>query len=73
MIEKRTLADSVLHECCESNVNVMLFLMNGVPLRGRILKYDDSAVAMRCEGKTQVVFRNMVSTVVPENIIPCLQ
>ena len=53
--------DSVLRERSE----VLVYLINGIKLRGRIKRYDRFTLVLESEGQEQLIFKHAVSTVGP--------
>jgi len=53
--------DSVRRERSE----VLVYLINGIKLRGRIKRYDRFTLVLESEGQEQLIFKHAVSTVGP--------
>ena len=65
MTETTNLQEAILNECCRDKVPVTLFLMNGFQLRGIITGYDSSVVVLVSDGKQMMIYKHVISTVVP--------
>jgi len=65
-----SLQDSYLNTLRREKVPVVAYLMNGVPIKGRILSFDNFVVLFEAEGKQQLVFKHAISTIQPSRPIP---
>lgn len=66
MVENQKLQDQILNECRREKVLVELFMMNGFRMNGCIMAFDDDVVVIWSEGKQRMVYKNAISTIVPE-------
>lgn len=55
--------DTYLQELVDNQEKVLLYLMNGFQLRGKILGVGQEAILFYCEGMEQLIFKHAVSTV----------
>lgn len=62
---QRILQDVFLSRLRESEVQVTMFLINGVMLQGRIAAYDLFAVLLERDGMVQMAYKHAVSTIQP--------
>lgn len=60
---KNGIQDQVLNTLRKQKVDVMVYLTNGVPLRGRIVSFDNFTVILESEGKHSLVYKHAMSTV----------
>lgn len=60
--------DDYLEDVKKNETNVVLYLMNGFQLRGKITAFDDCSVVVDTDGKRQLVYKHAISTVAP--VIP---
>lgn len=65
-----SLQDNYLNTLRREKVPVVAYLMNGVPIKGRILSFDNFVVLFEAEGKQQLVFKHAISTIQPSRPIP---
>ena len=63
--KKRLLQDIFLSRVRDSNVQVTMFLVNGVMLQGRIASYDLFCMMLEREGFVQLAYKHAVSTIQP--------
>ena len=62
---QRLLQDVFLSRVSESEVEVTMFLVNGVMLQGRIAAYDLFCVLLERDGFVQLAYKHAVSTIQP--------
>lgn len=63
-----TLAEKFLRALQEQEVQVSIFLVNGIKLHGVINHYDEHTIFLK-GNVTQMIFKHSVSTVVPSKAI----
>ncbi len=63
--KQRLLQDVFLSRVAESNVEVTMFLVNGVMLQGRIASYDLFCMLLERDGFVQLAYKHAVSTIQP--------
>lgn len=66
MVEMKKLLDAALFECKKNKIMVDVFLMNGFKMAGCVMDYDDDIVALWCDGKQKIIYKQAISTIVPE-------
>ena len=65
MSEAMNLQEAILKECRREHVPVTLFLMNGFQLRGIITGFDSFVVVLVSDGKQQMIYKHVISTLAP--------
>jgi len=63
--KQRMLQDIFLSRVREAEVQVTMFLVNGVMLQGRIAAYDQFCMMLEREGYVQLAYKHAVSTIQP--------
>ena len=63
--KQRQLQDVFLGRVSESEVQVTMFLVNGVMLQGRIAAYDLFCTLLERDGYVQLAYKHAVSTIQP--------
>jgi host factor-I protein len=53
-------------------VPVAIYLLNGAQLRGCIKGFDNFTLVLESEGKSQLIYKHAVASVVPQRPIPDL-
>ena len=61
--------DMYLNRLRREKVPVTVYLMNGVPLKGKILSFDSFVVLFDVDGKQQLVFKHAISTIQSSKLI----
>ena len=64
MSQESSLQTTFLQALCGSNINVSIFLINGVKLHGTIEQIDHEVILLK-NVMTQMVYIHAISTVVP--------
>lgn len=63
--KQKLLQDVFLARVAEANVQVTMFLVNGVMLQGRIAAYDLFCMLLERDGAVQLAYKHAVSTIQP--------
>src|SRR3546814_1358052 len=61
----RLLQDVFLSRVCDAQVQVTMFLVNGVMLQGRIAAFDLFCTLLERDGFVQLAYKHAVSTIQP--------
>jgi host factor-I protein len=64
------LQDTLLRHLRDGNIEVTMFLVNGIRLLGRINRFDSFTVQLVRGGSSQVVYKHAISTILPAEPIP---
>lgn len=67
--KQRMLQDVFLSSVSDANVQVTMFLVNGVMLQGRIASYDLFCMLLERDGFVQLAYKHAVSTIQPDTEI----
>ncbi|QLH43744.1 MAG: RNA chaperone Hfq [Coxiellaceae bacterium] len=68
MAEDQTLQESFLDALCAQQVQVSVYLVNGIKLQGKIEGFDQFVVLLKST-LTQMVYKHAISTIVPASKI----
>lgn len=68
----KQLQDVFLGKCRDTDVEVTLFLVNGVPLQGGIVAFDLFCMLLERDGYVQLAYKHAVSTVQPDGPLDLL-
>jgi host factor-I protein len=60
------LQDTYLAEVRRQGVSVIVFLMNGVQLRGTVRGYDAFTIVLEYEHRPHLIYKHAVSTISPQ-------
>ncbi len=61
------LQDMILNNARKENVEITLFLMNGIKYKGYVKGFDNYVVIIDVMGKRQMIYKHAVSTIIPED------
>ena len=59
------LQDSFLNQIRKENIPVIIYLANGLQLRGAVKGFDNFTVILENDGKQQLVYKHAISTITP--------
>lgn len=59
------LQDQYLNKLRREKIAVTVYLVNGVPIKGKITSFDSFVVLFEVDGKQQLVFKHAISTIQP--------
>ncbi len=62
---RRSVQDQFLEELCRREVLVFVYLLSGVRLCGYIKEFDQFVITLK-DGKTQMVYKHSISTIIPQ-------
>lgn len=64
MANKNNIQDMVLNGARKDKIEVTIYLTNGVPLKGRVISFDNFTVIMDNEGRQSLVYKHAISTII---------
>jgi host factor-I protein len=68
----KNLQDYILNEIRKSNVSVTVFLINGFQITGEIKSFDSYVIVIDAGGKSQMVYKHAISTIIPSKNLTML-
>ncbi|MFW5992328.1 MAG: RNA chaperone Hfq [Halanaerobiaceae bacterium] len=66
MKSQLNLQDNVLNEVRKNNISVVIYLMNGFQLKGKVIGFDNFTIILRSEGQEQLIYKHAISTISPQ-------
>jgi host factor-I protein len=54
----------------DSRMEVMMFLVNGIRLLGRIRRFDNFTVELVRDGRSQIIYKHAISAINPAEPVP---
>ena len=60
-----SLQDTFLKHLCDSNIDVTMFLVNGIKLLGRIRRFDSFTIQLVRGDSSQIIYKHAISTIHP--------
>ncbi|NLJ86422.1 MAG: RNA chaperone Hfq [Firmicutes bacterium] len=61
-----SIQDVYLNQVRKEHVPVIIYLVNGVQLRGLIRAFDNFTVLLENEGKSDLIYKHAISTITPQ-------
>ena len=65
-----SLQDQFLNSARKEKCDITIFLMNGVPIKGKVLSFDNFTILLDVDKKQNLIYKHAVSTVAPLRPIP---
>lgn len=59
------LQDLFLNQVRKDKITVIVYLTNGFQLKGNIKGFDNFIVILEVDGKTQMIYKHAISTIIP--------
>jgi host factor-I protein len=63
------LQDTFLNNVRKESITVVIYLVNGSQLRGKVKAFDNFTVLLDSDGKVQLVYKHAVSTIIPAKFV----
>jgi len=64
MANKNSIQDLVLNGARKEKMEITIYLTNGVPLKGKVLSFDNFTVIIDNGGKQSLVYKHAISTII---------
>ncbi len=69
-VQYNNLQDHFLNTARKEKIDINIFLVNGVPIKGKVLSFDNFTILMEVEKRQNLIYKHAVSTMVPLRPIP---
>ncbi|MDR1117061.1 MAG: RNA chaperone Hfq [Oscillospiraceae bacterium] len=69
MQKAQNLQDQFLNQARKDKIQLTIFLMNGVQMKGLVRGFDNFVVMFDSLGKQQMIYKHAISTVIPASAI----
>jgi host factor-I protein len=66
----KNLQDSFLNVSRKEKIALTIYLVNGVPIKGRVLSFDNFTILIEVDKKQNLIYKHAVSTILPAKPIP---
>ena len=60
-----SLQDIFLNQSRKDKCELTIYLVNGVPIKGRVLSFDTFTILMEVDKKQNLIYKHAISTLVP--------
>jgi host factor-I protein len=69
-VQFNNLQDHFLNTARKEKLEINIYLVNGVPIKGKVLSFDNFTILMEVEKRQNLIYKHAVSTMVPSRPIP---
>lgn len=66
---KNNIQDFLLNQARKDKLMITVYLINGVPLKGKVLSFDNYTIIIENEGKQSMIYKHAITTIIPEKVI----
>lgn len=63
--QAKNLQDNYLNIARKEKTEITIYLMNGVPIKGRVLSFDNFTILIEVDKKQNLIYKHAVSTIMP--------
>jgi host factor-I protein len=63
--QSKNLQDHFLNMVRKEKIEITIYLMNGVPIKGKVLSFDNFTILIDVDKKQNMIYKHAVSTIVP--------
>jgi host factor-I protein len=60
-----SLQDQFLNASRKDKVDITIYLVNGVPIKGRVLSFDNFTILLEVDKRQNLIYKHAVSTIAP--------
>lgn len=64
------LQDIFLNNARKERCDITVYLVNGVPIKGRVLSFDNFTLLIEVDKKQNMIYKHAISTIVPSKPVP---
>lgn len=66
---KNNIQDYILNQARKEKQSITIYLSNGVPLKGKVLSFDNYTIIIENENKQSMIYKHAITTIIPEKTI----
>lgn len=66
---KNNIQDFLLNQARKEKQLITIYLSNGVPLKGKVLSFDNYTIIIENDGKQSMIYKHAITTIIPEKSI----
>jgi host factor-I protein len=66
---KNNIQDYILNQARKEKQTITIYLSNGVPLKGKVLSFDNYTIIIENESKQSMIYKHAITTIIPERSI----
>ena len=65
----KNLQDIFLNTARKDKIEITIYLVNGVPIKGRVLSFDNFTILLEVDKKQNLIYKHAISTLMPSKPI----
>ncbi|MDZ4725298.1 MAG: RNA chaperone Hfq [Leptospira sp.] len=65
MSAKNNIQDQLLNTARKEKIDLTIYLLNGVPLKGKVVSFDNFTIILENDAKQNLVYKHAISTIIP--------
>ncbi|PJZ68051.1 RNA chaperone Hfq [Leptospira perolatii] len=69
MSAKNNIQDQLLNTARKEKMELTIYLLNGVPLKGKVISFDNFTIILEQENRQSLVYKHAISTIIPSKVI----
>lgn len=69
MSAKNNIQDYILNTARKEKIDLTIYLLNGVPLKGKVTSFDNFTIIIENDNKQNLIYKHAVSTIIPSKVI----
>ena len=66
---KNNIQEVLLNQARKEKIDITIYLMNGVPLKGRVISFDNFTIVIENSGKQNLIYKHAITTLIPDRQI----
>ena len=63
--QTKNLQDTFLNAARKDKVEITIYLMNGVPIKGKVISFDSFTILVEVDKKQNLIYKHAVTTIMP--------
>lgn len=67
--QSSSLQDIFLNTARKEKIDITIYLMNGVPIKGKVLSFDTFTILLDVDKKQNLIYKHAISTLAPSKPI----
>ncbi len=69
MSTRNNIQDHLLNTARKEKIELTIYLLNGVPLKGKVISFDNFTLVLENDSKQNLVYKHAISTIIPAKAI----
>lgn len=69
MSTRNNIQDHLLNTARKEKIELTVYLLNGVPLKGKVISFDNFTLVLENDNKQNLVYKHAISTIIPAKTI----